>query len=168
MNEELQALQARREQARRQRDEINTIETQKSYETLKKELKRKLEKARGEFFSRPTTAKEMWAELRKHALGPSQHLKHDQIPDKTTANRFNNYFANVGRHIAEELAQHNCEPPAPIRPPTVCSSTFKVRPATLPELSLALRRLSSSNAAGSDGVQLCILRQCFAVIGPIY
>ena len=109
----------------------------------------------------------MWRDLRQHALEPSQHFKNDDVPDEASANRFNRYFANVGRHIAEELAERSTEPPTPARLPTVCSSTFRVRPATLPELSRALGRMSNSRAAGSDGVQLHMIKQCFSVVGPI-
>ena len=72
----------------------------------------------------------------------------------------------MGRHIAEELAERTDVQLPPARPPTVCSSAFEVRPATLPELSRALGRMSSSRAAGSDGVQLQMIKKCFAVIGP--
>ena len=52
------------------------------------------------------------------------------------------------------------------RPSTVCSSTFAVQPATLPELSGALRRMSSSRATGSDGVSLQLVSRCFPLVGP--
>ena len=166
MNEELQELQLRRDQARRQRDELSTLENQRIYESLKREFKQELEKARADFFSKPPSAKDMWRDIRQHALGPSQHFKPDDIPDEDTANRFNNFFANVGSNIADELAERGDAQPPPARPPTVCSSTFVVRPATLPELSHALWRMSSSKAAGSDGVQLQMIKRCFAVIEP--
>ena len=52
------------------------------------------------------------------------------------------------------------------RPPIVCSSSFTVRPVTLPELSAALGRMSGSRAVGYDGVSLQLIERCFPVIGP--
>ena len=41
-----------------------------------------------------------------------------------------------------------------------------MHPATLPELSAALRRMSSSHASGEDGITIGLLRDTFPVIGP--
>ncbi|KAF0289874.1 hypothetical protein FJT64_011878 [Amphibalanus amphitrite] len=103
----------------------------------------------------------MWAELRKHALGNKPSAGLDDVPDDAAANRFNTYFAEVGHRIAEELAGRRDGTALPPRPPTVCSSAFTVRPATLPELSGALKRMSGSRATGSDGVSLQLIRRCF-------
>ena len=103
----------------------------------------------------------MWAELRKHALGNKQSAGLDDVTDDAAANRFNTYFAEVGRRIAEELAGRRDGTALPPRPPTVCSSAFTVRPATLPELSGALKRMSGSRATGSDGVSLQLIRRLF-------
>ena len=78
---------------------------------------------------------------------------------------FNTHFASVGPRIAAELAASD---PSllPPRPPCVTSAGLRLKPATLPELSLALRRLSSSKAVGHDNVPLHAIRSCFPVIGP--
>ena len=52
------------------------------------------------------------------------------------------------------------------RPLRVVSAAFKVTTVTLPELSLALRGMSSSRASGDDGVTVQMLRATFPVIGP--
>lgn len=93
----------------------------------------------------------MWSELRNHALGPAQAAESNGVPDAAAADVFNSYFSNVGRRIAVELAERRVNP-LPPRPPIVCSSTFVVRPATLPELSSALKRMSGSKATGCDAV----------------
>lgn len=46
------------------------------------------------------------------------------------------------------------------------SDAFKVRTVTLPELSNALRGMSSSRASGNDGVTVQMLRATFSVVGP--
>ena len=52
------------------------------------------------------------------------------------------------------------------RPPRVNSGAFRVKPATLPELSCALRRMSLSKASGADGITVSMLKMTFQVVGP--
>ena len=54
----------------------------------------------------------------------------------------------------------------PPRPPCVVSGSFRVHPATLPELSSALQRMSSSKACTDDGITIQMLRMTLPVIGP--
>ena len=54
----------------------------------------------------------------------------------------------------------------PPRPTRVVSDAFRVRPATLPELSEALQRMSTSRACGEDGITVGMLRMTFEVTGP--
>ena len=166
LNDDLRELQGQRDTARRSRDAQRTAASEQRYLSLKKEFRRRMAAARAEYFSAPSSTSEMWAELRKHALGPAQSVGRGDVTDAATANRFNSYFAEVGGRIAAELAARQDGPVPPPRPPTVCSSTFTVRPATLPELSDALRRMSGSRATGSDGVSLQLVRRCFPVVGP--
>ena len=49
----------------------------------------------------------------------------------------------------------------------VCSAGFKLTPITLPELSKAVRNMSSSRAVGLDGMPILAVRRCFDVIGPL-
>ena len=52
------------------------------------------------------------------------------------------------------------------RPYRVCASAFTLHAVTLPELSAAISRMSSSKAVGIDGVPLFAIKKCFSVIGP--
>ena len=52
----------------------------------------------------------------------------------------------------------------PPRPPRVCAGSFRVGPATLPELSAALSQLGTSRASGEDGVTVQLIRLTFPVI----
>ena len=88
--------------------------------------------------------------------------------DPAQADMFNAYFADVGSTIAAELQSDSVRNDKPeFRPPTVCASRFELKPATLPELSAAVRRMSSSRAVGLDEVPILAVRRCFAVIGPL-
>ena len=72
----------------------------------------------------------------------------------------------MGSRIADELRDAAADGVLSPRPPTVCSARFQLRPATLPELSHCIRRMSASRAVGLDGVPLFAVRRCFPVVGP--
>ena len=52
------------------------------------------------------------------------------------------------------------------RPRRVVSGAFRVYPATLPELSVAVRQMSASKASGDDGITIAMIRMTFPVIAP--
>ena len=107
-----------------------------------------------------------WRNIREFALRPAKSGTGatDRL-SPAQADEFNRHFATVGSRIAAELATSNTPPPPP-RPPCVTTAGLRLQPATLPELSSALSRLSSSKAVGHDGVPIHAVRQCFPVIGP--
>ena len=75
------------------------------------------------------------------------------------------YFASVGPRVAAEVARTGVVDAEP-RPPRVCASALVLGPVTLPELSHTISSMSSSRAAGMDGVPLFAIVRCFSVIGP--
>ena len=87
--------------------------------------------------------------------------------DPTWADRLNRYFESVGPDTAASLsvAADEGETVLP-RPPRVCAGSFRVRPATLPELSAALGQLGASKASGEDGVTVHLILFTFPVIAP--
>ena len=147
LNDDLLHLQARRDAARRARDAARTVNSDQAYLSLKRQFKQEISRARREYFSKSASSTEMWSELRKHALSSGGSRARGDVPDSATADAFNAYFAGVGCRIAAELAGRQSSP-LPPRPPTVPRSTFTVRPATLPELSAALRRMNNSRGHG--------------------
>ena len=165
MDDDLQDLQTRRDIARRKRDAVHTAESEEEYSSLKREFRRKIAKARADYFTAPSSTREMWSQLRKHAFGPPRGSGPAAATDLKAVDRFNAYFADAGRCVADELAGRSGGKLSP-RPPIVCSSSFAVRPVTLPELSSALGRMSGSRAVGYDGVLLQLIERCFPVIGP--
>ena len=82
------------------------------------------------------------------------------------ADELNRHFATVGSRIADELRGTVTESRHSRRPPTVCSTGFQLQPATPPELSQCIQRMSASRAVGPDGVPLFAVRRCFPVVGP--
>ena len=115
--------------------------------------------------SRRTT----WTDIRRFLIssGTPSTTASPTPSDTSWANRLNEHFASVGPRVAAALeeAQRVVAPLAP-RPARVVSGAFRVRPATLPELSAAMQRMSSSRASGIDGITISMLRMTFPVIGP--
>ena len=71
----------------------------------------------------------------------------------------------VAGALEEEWRARGAEP-LPPRPPRVVAGSYRVHPATLPELATALDRMSTSKASGEDGVTIAMLRMTWPVIGP--
>ncbi|KAF0299741.1 hypothetical protein FJT64_003441 [Amphibalanus amphitrite] len=148
--EDLLELQQQRDTARREWDAQRTTDARKRYISLCRRFRAGLARARSEFFAARRPAKDMWKDLRSYAISSTKTSTSDINLDAASGDQFNKYFAGVGRRIAEELAALPGDP-APPRPPAVVSAGFRVRPVTLPELGLALRRMSNSAAVGYAG-----------------
>ena len=170
-DEEVRAAMATRDRARRARDRAPSEETQQEFRNRRNAVKVTLNRACSAFFehtyknSRPKT----WKSVRQFLIA-SGKAQPKTISTSTAgeqwANKLNNYFASLGPSVAASLAHRDTGERLPPRPPRVCGGSFTPRPATLPELSSALHCMSSSHAAGRDGITVHMLRTTFAVVGP--
>ena len=112
--------------------------------------------------------RDLWSRLRQFAMKPA---KGRATPDDDLNNRadeLNAHFAAVGPRIAAEAAAGRARAgttPVGPRPHRVCASALTLQPATLPELSTAIGKMSASRAVGVDGVPLLAVKKCFPVIG---
>ncbi|KAF0308565.1 hypothetical protein FJT64_020252 [Amphibalanus amphitrite] len=110
-----------------------------------------------------------WTDIRRFLISPRTATPSTSSAPSGTdwADSLNRYFAAVGPRVAAALeeAQRVVAPLSP-RPTRVVSGAFRVRPVTLPELSAAIQRMSTSRASGDDGVTIGMLRMTFPVIGP--
>ena len=107
-----------------------------------------------------------WRGIRNFAFRPARGTGGAaEQPTPDLADDFNRHFASVGPSIAAELTARGGSA-LPPRPPTVTTASLTLRPVTLPELSRAMRDLSSSKAVAHDGIPLHVFRHCFAVLGP--
>ena len=112
-----------------------------------------------------------WRRLKQFAVRSNTAGEGDSsVLGPERADAFNEYFSSVGARVAAELrsdvnSDFAAEQRMP-RPVTVCSSSFVLKPATLPELSAAMRQMSNSRAVGLDGVPIYAVKQCFPVVGP--
>ena len=165
-SDDLRELQATRDAARRERDVTGTDEARTRYRALKREFTDRLRISKVNFFKPDIneSSKRTWSRLKKYAIDNKQ-AKSSSALDSSVANQFNEYFATVGRRV-NDLLSRDPSPDLPTRLPRVVSGAFRVKPATLSELSLALRRMSTSKAVGPDGVSLSVLRRCFSAVGP--
>ena len=163
----LQLMRERDEAFRRWRHTQTTFD-RNEYRLLRNRVKGAFAKAKRDFLCSQMLSDRtsFWRGIREFAYRPAKgggDGTKGMPPER--ADDFNRHFAAVGSRIAAELAACN-PPPLPPRPPCVAASGLRLRPVTLPELSDALRQLSSSKAVGHDGLPLHVLRRCFSVLGP--
>ena len=117
-----------------------------------------------------TDRRDFWSRIKQFSFRPVHGGDAPSDDICSRADAFNAHFAAVGPRIAAEAAaatrDSTTDVPAGPRPYRVCASALKLRPATLPELSAAISRMSGSRAVGIDGVPLQAVRKCFPVIAP--
>ena len=167
---ELDNLLSERDEAYRRWRHSRADSDRNNYRRLRNLVKKCLAKCKRSYLCDRmlTDRRGFWRNVREFALRPAkggggaaEQLSSAQADD------FNRHFATVCSRIAAELAASDSPSPLPPRPPPrVTTASMRLQPATLPELSHALRQLSSSKAVGHDGVPLHAVRQCFPVIGP--
>ena len=104
-----------------------------------------------------------WNTMRKFGLSSGSESDDVTVPEPDVLNEF---FSTVGSRVAAEVTVSGDDEPRPVRPARVCTCLFELTPATLAELSAAVRDMRSSSAVGVDGVPLLAVRMCFPVIGP--
>ena len=138
------------------------------YRELRNKVKNLMSKAKRDFLCEmmQTDRRGFWRGIRNFTFRPAKAGSSSAEPlSEGLADEFNTHFASVGPLIAAELSAEDA-PVLPPRPPTVTTASLTLRPVTLPELSRAMRDLSSSKAVAHDGIPLHVIRHCFAVLGP--
>ena len=167
-NEELKQLMRERDTAFRTWQHSRSVDDRYVYRRLRNLVKGHLLKSKRDFLSAHMLSdrRSFWRNISEFAVRPACGGNKGSCGMPTEqADEFNRHFATVGSKIAAELAVSGpCR--LPPRPPRVTSAGLRLKPATLSELSLALRKLSASRAVGHDGVPLHAIRACFPVIGP--
>ena len=147
-------------------------DTEAEYRRARNDAKAIQCRARSNFFmtSYRHSKPKIWTDIRKFLIASKRDCSFSNAPNIKSAQwaeQLNRHFASVGPSIASSLetaaaAGQRLTP----RPPRVVSGAFRVRPATLPELSSALNRMRNSKSSGADGITVGMLRQTFSVIGP--
>ena len=171
-NTELRQKMTERDRAWRLKDRYPNADTRERYKRCRNDVKRAQYSACSSYFKqtfqnrRHTT----WANIKRYFMAGKKSKKDGAEPPEGLsqwADKLNDHFASVGPSVASSLsaAATTCEKLTP-RPPRVCANTFRVTPATLPEMSAALKRMGTSRACGTDGVTIQMLRMTFPVIGP--
>ena len=170
-NTELSDLMSDRDRARADRDSQPCEATWRAYRDSRNAVKRAQYNACAEYYatsyrnSRTTT----WKDIRRLLLASKKpEPKTENLVHSNTswAEKLNRHFVTVGSSVAAGLSTADRSDHLSPRPPRVCSSAFRVRPATLPELSLALRCMGDSRACGNDDITVKMLRITFPVVGP--
>ena len=147
-------------------------DTEAEYRRARNAAKTAQDRARSKFFmtSYRYSKPRIWTDIRKFLISSKCNSSSSNVPSSNSvqwADKLNQHFASVGPSIASSLetAAAAGQRLAP-RPPRVVSGAFRVRPATLPELSSALNRMKSSKSSAADGITAGMLKSTFSVIAP--
>ena len=162
---------AARDQARADRDLTPCDVTEREFRESRNAVKMAINRASAAYYasafsrSRPKT----WKSIRQFLVSSqkTQPRASSAAPsDPGWPDRLNQFFTSVGSGVARALEESDVGAPLSPRPPRVCAGAFSPGPATLPELSAALKRMSSSRACGPDDLTVQMLRSTFSVVGP--
>ena len=171
-NDELRQCMKDRDEAREARD-LNRQDPEKeqAFRECRNAVKRMQFRACSEFYatSYKNSRARTWKDIRKFLLAskkPEPRVHEPSHSGPSWAERLNKHFVTVGAEVASALTAADQGERLSPRPPRVVSDCFRVRAATLPELSLALRTMNNSRACSSDGITVDMLRRTFAVVGP--
>ena len=168
---ELTAAMEERDCARMTWEHCRTPESRRAYQQCRNRVKGLITLARRSYLCSGLLSgrRDFWSRIKQFALKPARGRTtsdDDDLSDR--ADNLNAHFAAVGPRIAEEAAAMRAgagTTPVGPRPHRVCASALSLCPATLPELSTAIGKLSASRAVGIDGVSLLAVKRCFPVIG---
>ena len=170
---ELTALMAERNSARDTWLCLRTDEAKADYTNLRNAVKSRLISARRDFLCGELVTsgrREFWQNLKTltatKRAPPADAGSQNPTEREAAADALNRHFVSVGSVIASDLRDAVAAGRENPRPPTVCAAEFRLQPATMPELSQCIRRMSASRATGLDGVPLFAVKKCFPVIAP--
>ena len=148
-----------------------------AYHDLRRRAAQLMTDAKSAYFnSLLEESRNIWPEVRKYLLqkkapSTSAQCAPSSQEEAAFADQQNLHFATTASRVTATLrpdpeprvdasdattAQSDSSAALP-RPPRVVSSAFKLKPATLPELSRALSAMNNSKARGDDGVSLQML-----------
>ena len=170
-DDDVRAAMEARDAARLDKERTPCEETEREFRISRNAVKTAQHRACSQYFlssyrhSKSTT----WKDIRRFLVSSNKPQSSTHSPEARQPgwmDRLNRYFADVGSTVAEDLAAADTGETLGPRPPRVISGAFSPRPATLPELSAALQRMSSSKACGEDGITIAMLRMTFPVVGP--
>ena len=147
-NSELQQLMSERDDARDAWLCLRTPESRSDFTRLRNLVKGQVISARRSLLCGELEAgarQGFWPTFRRFLLTDKTQERgapqESVIEAETVADNLNRYFAFVGPSIADELREHAGSGMEQSRPPTVCSARLSLRPVTLPELSVCVRRM---------------------------
>ena len=169
-DDDVRAAMEARDKARADKERNPCEETMKEFRLRRNAVKNVLNRACSSYFlksfrnSRSTT----WKDVQRFLVSSKKPAPKASSPvdsDPGWADNLNQFFASVGPGVADALAASDAGETLAPRPPRVCSGALSLRPATLPELSAALKQMSSSRASGTDGITVNMLRETCVVRG---
>ena len=133
---------------------LRTLDAKADFIRLRNQVKSRLIKARRDFLCGEMTSGDsrgFWPVFKQFGMvttRPSGNQSASPEESAVAADRLNRHFASVGPQIAADLRDAVTDGNRNPRPPTVCAAGFSFQPATLPELSLCIKRMKASRSVG--------------------
>ena len=169
-NGQLRDYMRARDEARIAYQRSPTSANREAFRACRNAVKKNFSDARSAFFaasyssSRATT----WRDIKQFLISSKKTSAPVDTTNRQWADQLNTHFAPCGPRVAAETEAQKTGsmPQSAPRPRCVVSGAFRVSPATLPELSTALNKMSDSRACGEDGITIQMIRMTFPVVGP--
>ena len=157
-----------RDLAKRACESDPSPQTRDAYLVSRNQTRSAQAQARSDYFAASfrNSRRHTWKDIQRYLISSRKSVDTER---GTSAwyDRLNKHFASVGPRVAAAIdSERPDRAPLPPRPRRVVSGAFRVRPATLPELSAAVQRMSGSRASGDDGITIGMIRMTLPVIGP--
>ena len=167
-NYDVRALMRARDLARQECESDPSPETRDAYRVSRNQARNAQAQARADFFATSfrNSRRHTWKDIQRYLISSRRSIDTEK-GTSAWSDRLNKHFASVGPRVAAAIDRERSDRDTlPPRPRCVVSGAFRVRPATLPELSAAVSRMSGSRACGDDGITIQMIRVTLPVIGP--
>ena len=167
-NDDVRALMRARDLARQECESDPSPETRDAYRVSRNQARNAQAQARADFFATSfrNSRRHTWKDIQRYLISSRRSIDTEK-GTSAWSDRLNKHFASVGPRVAAAIDRERSDRDTlPPRPRCVVSGAFRVRPATLPELSAAVSRMSGSRACGDDGITIQMIRMTLPVIGP--
>ena len=146
---------------------------------VKREVKRaKIKQHHEELEQCRNNHKETWNVLKRIVPYKNKITSHTYTNPLATAEKFNNFFAGIGKHVFEEVTQESdrglhSDATEPSNPKAFCGDSdqapnvkWKPKPVSQHEVKRAVFALKNTNSTGIDGLALQYLKDSLIITLP--
>ena len=140
----------------------DNVDLQRRYRDLCNTIKREVKQAKVTYFNVTAANGNTFFDVMKKMKGSRTHQTLSNTINQSPADNFNNYFANIGKTLAEDIppsAEKNILPNNP--------NTMFFTPCDIDEIHKIICSLKNISSAGPDGISNIVLKVIAAEIAPI-